>query len=579
VNSLGTLGLLLAPLSWVLSGDRLELAQTLAPGFVVSDHRLVDLEFQGAEGSAAAPSAAKELVVLGASGEVRVFASRADGSPGKGPLHALEEGPPGRIPDPARSLVDLMRMEGRQGLDLVVVGPRDTRVYPRGAQGFSAEGVVLARRASHGLRVGAPRFVDVAQDVNGDGRADLVVPATDSLKLWLAGPPRVEPQGGTAWPNFALVASLSVDVSQSAQTDGEKLSDVLSASFSIPALSARDVNGDGRPDLTVSQGDVRAFHLQAADATFPQTPTVQVDLSIFRDTIEKAELRPGHTLAASDDATYETRDLDLDGIPDYVIAHRRKVWVFHGGPDGPQFSKPSSIFKTADDITALQLLRLDGDEFPDLLLIKVQVPTIAALVRGIFGEWDVEVAAAGYLSQGGRAFEDKPSKRGELAVRLPAILRLVRNPESFLKRFEDVGARFRRSVWGDFDGSGVRDVVLASEDGSRLELWLSGSDAQKGGRELDGEALLSQLLFEDPQRVWDLDRIAGWLGGIAERRTAILTGGKPSVAQFPIRPWDEARIEKLEAADLDGDGRDEIVLAYTLLSGGERVFDVLRLVR
>ncbi|MEO6708723.1 MAG: VCBS repeat-containing protein, partial [Planctomycetota bacterium] len=441
----------------------------------------------------------------------------------------------------------------------------------------------------------APRFVDVVQDVNGDGRADLVVPSSESLRLWLGAP-------GAAlspWPEFIPGATLAVEVSKSHDTDAGKLSDVLEASFTIPSIVARDVNGDGRADLLVSQGTVRAFHLQAADATFPEVPSVRIDLSVFRDTIEKAQLRAGHTLAIGDKATYEVRDLDVDGIPDYVIAHRRKVWVFHGTSQGPQFKQPSAILKTSDDITALQLVRLDADKYPDLLLIKVQIPTIAAIVRGVFSEWEVEVTAAGYLSKEGlraarapspgaeprgseperRVFEATPSKRAELAVRLPSILRLIKNPESFLKRFEEIGARFRRSVWGDFDGNGVRDVVLATEDGLQVELWLSDETEEAGSRSLDGEALLAQLLFEDPERVWDVDRIAAWLGGLAERRTDALTGGKPSTAQFPLRSRTDASITSLEAADLDGDGRAELVLRYALIPSGAVVFDILRLAR
>ena len=35
----------------------------------------------------------------------------------------------------------------------------------------------------------------------------------------------------------------------------------------------------------------------------------------------------------------------------------------------------------------------------------------------------------------------------------------------------------------------------------------------------------------------------------------------------------------MEAADLDGDGRDELILTYTLIPSGARVFDILRLSR
>lgn len=550
-------------------GARLELAQTLAPGFAVSDQRLVDLDQVDAGGRT-------ELVLLGRAGELRVFAhdpkppEAAVGAPLLDPIAKGDA----MLPDPSRALVDLAQLGDRPGLDAIQLGPRDTRVWPRDGARFATEPVVLSRRANHSLRVGAPRFVDIAQDVNGDGRVDLVVPGVRSLRLWLGGPP--DSAGEPGWPSFQAAATLAVDVSRSQDMDGDDLSDVLSSSFSIPALSARDVNGDGRDDLLVSQGVVRAFHLQRADATFPEAPDVRVDLSIFRDTVEAAKLRPGHTLAVGDGATYESRDLDGDGIPDYVIAHRRKVWVFHGTKAGPQFKEPASVLKTSDDITALQLVRLDGDDRPDLLLVKVQVPTIAALVRGIFGEWDVEVGAAGYLSKPGGSFESTPSKRAELSVRLPAILKLIRDPASFLKRFEEIGARFRRSVWGDFDGNGQRDVVLIRADASELELWTSNVPDAKTAA-LDGEALLSQVLFEDTRRVWDVDRIAGWLGGIADRRTAELTGGRARDASFPLRPVDEAKLESIDAADFDGDGREELLLGYRRIADGATLFDLLRL--
>ena len=53
-------------------------------------------------------------------------------------------------------------------------------------------------------------------------------------------------------------------------------------------------------------------------------------LEIFKDTTPRADLRPGRIWAGSDRTRYLSRDLDNDGVPDYVIAHRRKVWVFHG---------------------------------------------------------------------------------------------------------------------------------------------------------------------------------------------------------------------------------------------------------
>ena len=66
--------------------------------------------------------------------------------------------------------------------------------------------------------------------------------------------------------------------------------------------------------------------------------------------------------------------------------------------------------------------RLDDDALPDLVIFKVQVPTVATLLRGLFGEWDVDIGAVGYKNQGGKGFESTPSFRSELVVRLPAIV-------------------------------------------------------------------------------------------------------------------------------------------------------------
>jgi VCBS repeat protein len=542
--------------------------QTLAPEFPLAAHRLIDVDGDGR----------RDLLVLGRAGEVRVF------------RHATNEHPLGPKPvgelvlaDPRHSLVDTARWEKKVSpLQLFVASPRGVQVFPPGADGgYGGSGPILAPRARFQLRVPSPTFADLAQDVNADGRLDLVLPAADRCELWLNEGPR-EPAGGTAGapegpalPGFRKAAEVTLAVSSSVASDAEELSDILEASFSIPALTTSDVNGDGRPDLLVVDGSRRSFHLQREDGSLPAEPDVTVDLSIFRDSIEEAEIRPGHTLAAGDEATYESRDLDGDKIPDYVIAHRRKVWVFHASRAGPQFKEPSTILKASDDITALTLVRLDDDALPDLLLVKVQVPTIATLIRGLFGEWDVEVSSAGYLNQGGRHFETQPSLKSTLTVRLPAILDLVKHPENFLKRFEDLGGRFRQSVTGDFDGNGTLDIALVSTDGARLELWYGA--AKQGAApadEEDLEPLLRQLLFQDPNRVWDLERVVLWLGDFAERRTALMTGGRPADGSLPLRDKSAARLSTLEAGDVDGDGKAEVLLRYELRQG-TTVFDLL----
>ncbi len=545
--------------------QHLQLAQTLEPPFTLAAHRWLDVD----------GDQRTELFVVGRAGEVRIY-TRAAGA------MLFDAQPVGtlQLADPRHTLLDTAHLEGAAGaLQLVTASPAGVQAFALDEHGaFAAQAEPLIARARFALRVGQPTLADLAQDVNNDGRSDLVLPGPQSCELWLND--GIGPATGGAparWPTFRKAATVAVDLKSSNARANEALSDVLSSSFTIPALSTRDVNGDKRPDLLVVDGDRRGYHLQREDGSFPAQADVSVDLSIFRDSTEKADVRPGHTLVVDSAATFQSRDLDGDGIPDYVIAHRRKVWIFHGSSAGPQFQTPSTILKAADDITALQLARLDDDAYPDLLLIKVQVPTIATLVRGVFGEWDVDVSAAGYLNKSGKGFETSPSLKSDIVLRLPSILSLLKDPQKVLQRFEGVRDRFRQSAWGDFDGSKTRDVALVSSDASALEVWLVHDAASSGSNTIDGEEMLRKLLFEDPDKVWDIDRVVLWLGDLAERRTALLTGGRAPDGRIELRDKAAAKLSALECADVDGDGREELLLRYELVGSPPRsVFDVLR---
>src|SRR5262249_52865781 len=152
-------------------------------------------------------------------------------------------------------------------------------------------------------------FAEIARDVNGDGRPDLVVPRGEDCELWLNS--GVDPQ--TRLPVFTRTASFHVALERSVATRAEALSDVLESSFRIPALRIEDVNGDGRRDLCVESGKTRTWSLQRADGSFPAEPDVTLDLSTFRDTTPEATVELGRTLAGGDDQRLETRDLDGDG--------------------------------------------------------------------------------------------------------------------------------------------------------------------------------------------------------------------------------------------------------------------------
>jgi hypothetical protein len=537
-------------------GTKTVLATSVATGFPVAAQRVYDVDGDGKA----------DVVAVGDRGEVRVWRhDAASGTLGAKPVGALVL----RYPD--RTLLAVADLLGGGAPPQLVEMTKDGvfvhRVEKDGSWSRAQE--CVAPRAKLPIRVGRPTFADIARDVNGDGRADLVLPRGDDCELWLNGGADAQ----TGLPSFTKAASIRVRLMRESISKGEALSDVLEESFRIPNLSIVDVNGDGRRDLYVENGKQRAWHLQREDGTFPASPDVTLDLNIFRDTTPEASVQLGRTLAGGDDQRMETRDLDGDTIPDYVIAHRRKVWVFHGTKAGPQFTEPSDILRVGDDVTMLMLLNLDDDEYPDLLLARVQVPTIATLLRGLVSEWDLEIASAGYANAGGRKFETTPKWKGAIDVRLPALIGVMKNPEPLLRKFEDVARKFRGTIPGDFDGDGREDVALVSDDGVRVDVYVSKIDPSKPPK--GAEKAVGDALFGEERQVWDLDTILSWLGDVAERQAARRTGGAAPVTAWKFRDGAEWRRTGVESGDVDGDGRAEIVVEYSR-DGGEGVFDVVR---
>ncbi len=506
-----------------------------------------------------------DLFVVTRAGELETFSLGARGEP-------LKRAKPGRLADPGHSALALDVLEQGTRTGLFIATPKGVERVEPGADGsLEAAPAMLAARARMRVRTGQPTFAPLAVDVNGDGRTDLVVPNGNALEVWIQN----VATGGETGRAFAKVATVQVRVSSSESTDAEDLSDDLESSLQIPSLRLADVNGDGRADLLVEDGEKRAFHLVRADGSIPAVPDVSVDLSIFKDTTARGELTLGRTLAGSDKAVYESRDLDGDSIPDAVIAQGRKVWVFHGTKNGPQFTEPSNVLKAADDVTAVMVLKLDSDARPDLLLVKVQVPTLGTILRGLVSSWEVEMNAVGYQNTGAGKFDTTPKWKSTITFTVPSILSIAKDPEKLLTRFEDVGRKFRSPAEGDFDGDGAGDVALIAEDATTLDVWRGSGSTTRSSDDSDDETL-RRVLFEDENRSWDIDRVVAWLSSFGEQRVAMITGGRAPDARIALRDKSKWRLASLSAGDLDADGRSEIVLAYEAADGlGGAVFDVV----
>ncbi len=532
---------------------------TLAPGFALAGLRAFNLSTRPG----------LEIVLLGEQGEV--LACGWDGRSA-----SLEPLPGGRftLADPMHALIALGDRFGGGGKMLVALSSEGTRLHVwNEPAGFDVEGELVAPHARFSLRTGRPTFAPLLSDVDGDGTAELVVPRADACELW-----RAEERKDESWTlrRAAEVVSRSTHHEEAAV---EALSDELEASFVLPGLRLRDVNGDERDDLLVTTEQLHAFHLQREDGSFPPQPDVRLDLTIFRDTTPQSEIAPGEIVSGNeDDARLVSEDLDGDGIVDHVITHRRKVWVFRGEKEGPRFTEPVRVLKASEDVTAALVLDVDADGRGDLVLIKVRVPRIGEIVLGLVSEWEIGAHVVGYQNRGDLELSTTPTWERDLALRLPPLLDVLRSPEKWVEKVEKLGEQMRAPIVADLGGDGVPEIVLPRPAEGRLALWRPRSDEAPPAAEEAGDTdIVRRFLFEDERTRWSIDSLLQMLADRAAARLAVWTRGREPDALVPLRPASEYLWLGVLAGDFDGDGRQELLLAHEERArAGFAVIEILR---
>jgi hypothetical protein len=474
-----------------------------------------------------------------------------------------------QLRDPAHTLFAAADVHARPGVEFVVADPSGTGwlEWPDGDQVRDAEAQPLVRRARFTLRTDAPQLSPFVQDLDRDGRLDLLLPTLRGVMPYLQ-----EAAGDDGAPRFRGLGALTVPVQVSVEHDRRR-NEELSGSLVIPQLETEDLNGDGRPDLLTRDGQRHLFHLQTGDGTFA-APLV-LDLAQFADSTPKAAVELGSTLVLGDQKLLQRGDVDGDGMPDFVIAHRRKVWTFLAGKDGPQFTKARTQ-AVADDVTAMLLVDVDDDARADLLTFQVQLPGVGALLLGLVQSIDIDIKAVGYKSEDG-AFANLPAWRRTVTLRIPPVLTLIGQQEELVQRFLDIVGKTRLGVRGAFTGTDANDLALVRADGGTIELFPADTAPPKLDS-AEGRRTLRRLLFEDPETVFDLDRVFALVSGFVDKLSDNLVGDRAPRHTITLRDPERWRLVDLLAAPFDGEPGDEVVAVYVAADGDEtapRSYDVL----
>ncbi len=283
----------------------------------------------------------------------------------------------------------------------------------------------------------------VVGDWNGDGRADVAY-TTDAKRLVLRMHGR-EMADWTRKKEF-LLDSVSYDADSMLAVDlnGDKRTDIAlitdtrlmvylqgpNGNWEDPrshaltqhgcaALRAADLNGDGRMDLFCTSGDADAVlvRLQSKDGGFGeewrmeipaaeswaipvrlgksvalawlQSGTGMVELSTLvtstvADTDRAASVR--HAIPPSDSKTGASAfgDITGDGVDDVLLAEpkRARVWLFAGHADGS--FEEGREYPALSGIEAMSVADLDGDGRPEAVMLSPQEKSVA------LARWDKE---------------------------------------------------------------------------------------------------------------------------------------------------------------------------------------------
>ena len=359
---------------------------------------------------------------------------------------------------------------------------------------------------------GGPGSIAVC-DITGDGRLDI-------LATYFGGggsnPGNVVMLAGTAGAAFAAPVEVMTG------TEGTR-------------VGCTDVNGDGRPDLVASFGagtDLVRIRLNTGNPAAPFGTTV------------------GFVAAAGGSATYtfSIADFNRDGFVDIAVGTRLccgNLGMIPGNPartaDPTTLFTATRPFSTGWNRTWSETGDLDGDGNPDLVFTSIDYADVEVFYGGGVNDPDVN-----------KWFSSR------------VLYKATTNP---------AGYGHWGVVIGDVDGDGRSDIVTANDEGTISILRNKGTVDAMGHLEFEkrdravGAGTLGNLALQFG--IADLDRdnradIALAKGTAV--RVMMGNGSNTTFVDAPLATELGGVQQAVIAADLDDDGRDDLLVADSATS-------------
>ncbi|MHC4472903.1 MAG: FG-GAP repeat domain-containing protein, partial [Planctomycetota bacterium] len=143
------------------------------------------------------------------------------------------------------------------------------------------------------------------RDLSGDGLADVVLPTSRGFAVYYQGRDKAGPGVWSRNPDrlvpYTVISSLDIGA--------PGLSGRLRGRTEVPDFHVLDFNGDGRTDFVVDDGKSLRIFAAGEDGRLGEDPPKTVDLAPL-------------TGASGTLPPFELRDVNGDGLPDYVLSRQ-----------------------------------------------------------------------------------------------------------------------------------------------------------------------------------------------------------------------------------------------------------------
>lgn len=330
---------------------------------------------------------------------------------------------------------------------LLTAGSRAIQAHAFDGRTFAAAGTDLVVHPSlfegEAAEEPPPLQVDFAPDLDGDGRAELLLFQKDGMIVM-----RRHAEGDF---RGAQKLPLPVDVATAMQWNPvRKVTEITS----IPILAFGDVDGNQKTDIGYYRDETVGFYRQGADGRF--TDGERRDLTTGkrkrRELFLKFEIPP------------RVGDFNDDGFMDLVLIYPSKgrTHVFYGRAGRTDFTEPDEVLKIADGwSTGVYLEDLDGDGKQDLIMGVIRKLGVTDGLQVLLsGRVDLELHF--YPMKGDGRFAKDPVQ--ELKFTIPFAFHVTRESAA-------LDLTFRPQFKGDFNKDRRRDLLVPGDEGTLRIHW------------------------------------------------------------------------------------------------------------